>query len=176
MLEHSKTVYYLHGALDRKYRSLMAPHLIHWQLIKQYKQAGYHWYDLWGINANAWPGVTRFKLGFGGQTFFDASPILSNPVVESGDTTATFAWSTNEPTQGQVYWSTSPLQLNEATGPKQQPFVSGTVALDTGGLQTSHMVTISNLQPDTTYYYLVRSVDSTGNMSMIWPRSFHTED
>jgi len=115
-------------------------------------------------------------LGFGGQTFFDASPILSNPVVESGDTAATLAWSTNEPTQGQVYWSTSPLQLNEATGVKQQPFVSGTVALDTGGLQTSHMVTISNLQPDTTYYYLVRSVDSTGNMSMIWPRSFHTED
>jgi peptidoglycan hydrolase-like protein with peptidoglycan-binding domain len=115
-------------------------------------------------------------LGFGGQTFFDASPILSNPVVESGDTTATFAWSTNEPTQGQVYWNSSPLQFNEAIGPKQQPFVSGTVALDTGGLQTSHMVTISNLQPDTTYYYLVRSVDSTGNMSMVWPKTFRTED
>lgn len=67
MLEHAKTVYYLHGALDREYRSLMAPHLLHWQLINRYKQTGYHWYDLWGIDANAWPGVTRFKLGFGGQ-------------------------------------------------------------------------------------------------------------
>jgi len=68
MLEHAKTVYYLHGALDREYRSLMAPHLIHWHLIKRYKAAGFLWYDFWGLDSVRYPGVTRFKLGFGGQT------------------------------------------------------------------------------------------------------------
>lgn len=115
-------------------------------------------------------------LGSTGPIFGDTSPILSNPVVEPGDTSATFAWSTNELTQGQVYWSSSPLLFNEATGPKQQPFVSGTLVLDAGGLATNHLVTVSNLEPDTTYYYLVRSVDSTGNMSMVWPETFRTDD
>lgn len=114
-------------------------------------------------------------LGSGGsQTSWDTSPILSNPSVQYSNTTATFAWTTNEPTQGQVYWSNTPLQFDEATGPRQQPYVSGTIALDAGGLQTNHTVTVSNLQANTTYYYLVRSVDNVGNMSMIWPSSFRT--
>lgn len=114
-------------------------------------------------------------LGSGGQVSWDdVPPILSNASVQYTNTTATFRWTTNEPTQGQVYWSAVPLQFNEATGPRQQPYVSGTLALDAGGLQTSHTVMVSNLQPNTTYYYLVRSVDTVGDMSMIWPSSFRT--
>jgi len=113
-------------------------------------------------------------MGSGGQTSWDTSPILSNPIVQYTNTTATFSWATDRPTQGQVYWNTSPLQFNEATGPRQQPYVSGTLALDAGGMQTGHVVTVSNLQPNTTYYYLVRGVDNVGNMSMIWPSSFRT--
>jgi lipid II:glycine glycyltransferase (peptidoglycan interpeptide bridge formation enzyme) len=67
IVEHGKTAYYLHGASDREHRALMAPHLLHWKIIQQYKQSGYHWYDFWGIDSFKWPGVTRFKLGFGGQ-------------------------------------------------------------------------------------------------------------
>jgi phosphodiesterase/alkaline phosphatase D-like protein len=85
-----------------------------------------------------------------------------------------FTWTTPEPTQGQVYWDNTPLQFNEATGPRQQPYVSGNLALDAGGLQTNHTVTVSNLQANTTYYYLVRGVDNVGNMSMVWPSSFRT--
>lgn len=113
-------------------------------------------------------------LGSGGQASSDSVPILSTPVVQSTNSVATFTWVTNEPTQGQVYWSTSPILSDEATGPRQQPYVSGTLALDAGGLQNSHSVTIQNLQSNTTYYYLVRSVDNVGNMSMVWPTSFHT--
>jgi len=68
MLENGATVHYLHGAMDREHRALMAPQLMHWQLIQRYKERGFHWYDFWGIDANKWPGVTRFKLGFGGKT------------------------------------------------------------------------------------------------------------
>lgn len=65
---YGDTAYYLHGASDRDYRSLMAPYFMHWEIIKKVKSVGYKYYDFWGIDARKWPGVTRFKLGWGGDT------------------------------------------------------------------------------------------------------------
>lgn len=67
LLTFGDTVYYLHGAMDRDYKNWMAPYLMHWEIIKWAKAQGYHYYDFWGIDAKRWPGVTRFKLGFGGR-------------------------------------------------------------------------------------------------------------
>ncbi len=61
------TVTYLHGASSYNWRNLMAPHLLHWQVIKNAKIEGYKFYDFWGIDETKWPGVTRFKKGFGGE-------------------------------------------------------------------------------------------------------------
>jgi len=61
------TVTYMHGASADNYRNLMAPYLLHWHIIKQAKSLGYKFYDLYGIDEIKWPGVTRFKLGFGGE-------------------------------------------------------------------------------------------------------------
>src|SRR3989344_3608963 len=113
-------------------------------------------------------------MGSGGSVSWDTVPFLSSPLVQQTNTTATFTWTTNEPTQGQVYWDTLLLRADEATGPRQLPYVSGTLALDAGGYQTNHTVTVSNLQANTIYYYLVRGIDSVGNMSMTWPTSFRT--
>lgn len=141
-----------------------------------------------GIVSSGSPGTTGYgRVGpltmsrinslLGGDpiiNYGDASPILSNPIVQVSNTSVTITWVTNIATQGQVYWNNIPLQFNEATGPRQQPYVSGTLALDAGGLQTNHTVVISNLQPNTVYYYLVRGVDSVGDMSMTWPSTFRT--
>ena len=67
LLFFENTVYYLHGAMDRKYKNLMAPYMMHWEIIMWVKSKGYEFYDLWGIDAQKWPGVTRFKLGWGGR-------------------------------------------------------------------------------------------------------------
>ena len=67
LLAFGDTVYYLHGAMDRDYKSWMAPYLMHWEIIKWAKANGFHYYDFWGIDPGRWPGVTRFKLGFGGR-------------------------------------------------------------------------------------------------------------
>lgn len=60
-------VTYLHGASDNEFRNLMAPYLLQWEIIKMARSAGYKYYDFYGIDEKKWPGVTRFKLGFGGR-------------------------------------------------------------------------------------------------------------
>ena len=59
---------YLHGASDNQYRNVMAPYLLQWTAIMQAKKLGCRYYDFHGIDEKKWPGVTRFKLGFGGRT------------------------------------------------------------------------------------------------------------
>lgn len=57
---------YVHGGSDYEHRAVMAPYLLHWQAMQDALAAGCHSYDWFGIS-DKWPGVTRFKLGFGGD-------------------------------------------------------------------------------------------------------------
>jgi len=89
------TVTYIHGASDYDFRQLMAPYLLHWTLIQSVKNQNYKYYDFYGIapttnpvpskaegnkpqtlsrakpretnHKHPWSGITRFKMGFGGQ-------------------------------------------------------------------------------------------------------------
>lgn len=67
VLLHGERATYLHGASDYEYRSLMAPYLLHWRIMQHAKERGFLEYDLWGVDEKKWPGVTRFKRGFGGR-------------------------------------------------------------------------------------------------------------
>lgn len=67
MVFFGDTATYLHGGSSDESRELMAPYALQWQVIKLAKGAGYKYYDFHGIDENKWPGVTRFKRGFGGQ-------------------------------------------------------------------------------------------------------------
>ncbi|OGN02391.1 MAG: hypothetical protein A2655_01515 [Candidatus Yanofskybacteria bacterium RIFCSPHIGHO2_01_FULL_43_42] len=67
ILCYGDTGYYLHGASDYNHHQLMAPYALHWENIKHLKREGFKYYDFWGIDAQKWPGVTRFKLGWGGD-------------------------------------------------------------------------------------------------------------
>ncbi len=110
------------------------------------------------------------------QTSWDTVPVMSAPAVQYGNTNASISWSTNEATQGQVYYSNVALVSNEATGPNQTPYISGSLAIDTTARQTGHTVSLANLQPNTTYYYIVRSIDSVGNITMTMPSTFRTNN
>ncbi len=62
------TATYTHGASGSEYRNAMASYLLQWHVMKLAKKSGYKYYDLYGIDEERWPGVTRFKKGFGGRT------------------------------------------------------------------------------------------------------------
>jgi len=64
---HSPTAVYMHGASANEFRNVMAPYLLQWTAIKRAKSLGLKYYDFYGIDAKKWPGVTRFKEGFGGE-------------------------------------------------------------------------------------------------------------
>jgi peptidoglycan hydrolase-like protein with peptidoglycan-binding domain len=112
--------------------------------------------------------------GSSNQSTLYTVPVLSPLSIRATQTTVTLSWTTNEPTIGQAYWSTSPIQSDEATGPHQTPYVSGTLALDAGGLQTNHTITISNLQPNTLYHVFTRSIDASGDMTLTLDNTFQT--
>jgi lipid II:glycine glycyltransferase (peptidoglycan interpeptide bridge formation enzyme) len=61
------TVTYVHGSSSDNDRNVMAPYLLQWEVIKQAKNLSYKYYDFYGIDEKKWPGVTRFKRGFGGE-------------------------------------------------------------------------------------------------------------
>jgi len=61
------TATYLHGGSASESRNLMAPFLLQWEVIKKAKAGGFKFYDFHGIDEKKWPGVTRFKKGFGGE-------------------------------------------------------------------------------------------------------------
>ncbi|HBK34678.1 hypothetical protein A2239_00715 [Candidatus Uhrbacteria bacterium RIFOXYA2_FULL_40_9] len=71
MIDQGKTRTYLHGASSNQHREMMAPYVLHWELIKDAKKQGLKEYDWWGIapkgsgEEHPWVGVTRFKKGFG---------------------------------------------------------------------------------------------------------------
>lgn len=61
------TVTYVHGASNNKFREVMAPYALQWYSIKLAKKLRFKYYDFFGIDEKKWPGVTRFKKGFGGE-------------------------------------------------------------------------------------------------------------
>lgn len=75
-IRYADTVTYLHGASSSSQRNIMAPYALHWEAIRAARASGILFYDFHGINPSdaaspyyktAWEGITRFKLGFGGE-------------------------------------------------------------------------------------------------------------
>ncbi|MCX6730156.1 MAG: peptidoglycan bridge formation glycyltransferase FemA/FemB family protein [Candidatus Portnoybacteria bacterium] len=81
VLFYENQAIYLHGASSYEHRNLMAAPLLQWYQIQEAKKIDCTTYDFWGINEQKWPGVTRFKRGFGGQeiTYPGAYDLIFKP-------------------------------------------------------------------------------------------------
>lgn len=77
---------------------------------------------------------------------------------------ATIVWTTSEPSYSTVMYST------------QWPFVYATApTIAWSNLETRHIISIPNLLPHTRYYYVRRSMDKNGNITLSGPYSFMTQ-
>lgn len=81
-----KTATYYFGASGNEYRNVMAPYLLHWQIMGDAKRDGYKEYDFFGIapegaKNHPWASVTDFKLKFGGKiiNYYPAREIIYRP-------------------------------------------------------------------------------------------------
>lgn len=71
MIFWNHTATYLFGASDYEFRSIMAPHLLQWEAIKNAQKQNCWFYDFWGAappdatgREQNWFGFTKFKMGF----------------------------------------------------------------------------------------------------------------
>ncbi|MFZ2303560.1 MAG: fibronectin type III domain-containing protein [Minisyncoccia bacterium] len=92
------------------------------------------------------------------------APVISGISASSvTPTSAIVSWTTNEIANGKIYISTStPTNLASSTTLGQVVF------------STIHSFSISGLSPSTTYYYVVKSADSAGNVATSAQQSFVT--
>lgn len=82
-----------------------------------------------------------------------------------GAAAAEIRWKTNEPSSSLVFFgTTSPLDMS----------ASSTRSVSDAGLVKKHTLSLSGLAPDTTYHYVVRSIDAAGNVSIVGEFSFVT--
>ncbi len=90
------------------------------------------------------------------------SPVISSVSSTLAiDTAALVAWTTDEPATSKVSYSTTTGEYGFST------------VLDPD-LSTTHTVTLSDLERDSTYYYIVSSVDASGNGSTSTEYTFVT--
>lgn len=102
-----------------------------------------------------------------------APTITSSGASNITRNSASINWYTNENAKGLVYYSTSPLSLGEHLNSVD---VSGNTAMTDMNYRTGQTVTLQNLLPNTTYYYLAYVTGLTGNVSITWPATFTTSN
>lgn len=103
-----------------------------------------------------------------------SAPMISGVWVQANRNSTTVSWSVDKASKGQLYYDVYPIQSNEATGPFQLPYISGMFVSNNQITSGTQSLTLQNLNPSTTYHYVVRVIDNLGNVSMTMPMLFNT--
>lgn len=131
------------------------------------------------------------QVGFVGPRTRELLLKLSKLGIYSLDTTMNSADEMNNPkvapqifelksmvtssTSAYVFWTTNKYTTSEFLYANTTPLASTTptVSVD-GNLSFTHSVNVSNLQPNTTYYYMVRITDNRGNKATSTEKTLQT--
>ena len=100
-------------------------------------------------------GVNSFKTKVASTTD-TAAPVISTVVTTVGTSTINVGWKTNENTTDRVYYSTS-LPVT--------PNASSTSSVSNASSTKIHSLALSGLAANTTYYLVIESTDTAGNVS-----------
>ncbi len=129
--------------------------------------------------------ITRNKInslmsgGMGGQTTsYGTSPAIfgissTTATNQDGTRSVTLSWQTDRATRAKVFYGPN-LTFTENQSSNSEPYVSGSVISDmTFG--TSKTLSISNLQQNSGYQYIIEAIDNNGNVSVTWPMALMTQ-
>lgn len=115
----------------------------------------------------------QMVLGMGTGTQSDPAPWLSNISVNTSSNSATISWNTNENATGRVHYNSSPLSVSESY---TDVFVNGGyVTQQDNNMNAYKNISLSGLQSNTTYYYMIYTKDASGNVTVSWPSTFRTQ-
>ncbi len=76
VFRHGQTATYYIAWSGPEGRRRHANNLLLWQAVKELKSRGVRWFDLGGVDGLSMPGVSRFKLGMGGELYTLAGTFL----------------------------------------------------------------------------------------------------
>lgn len=112
-------------------------------------------------------------IATGGWTTADISgPAFYNVNRNDSNTSTTFTFNTNENTNAKVVYNTSPLMFNEGDINSNGFGAIGGYAVNSfSNMGTAHTITVTNLLPNTVYYYTIIATDATGNVSVVGPNN-----
>lgn len=112
-------------------------------------------------------------LGGDATTFGPMAPTIRNVSVSTSNSSATITFNTNGATNGRIYYATQSISMLEASATSRMTINAPYVQESQSG--TSHQITLTNLNSNTTYYYVVYASDSNGNESIILPAVLSTQ-
>jgi lipid II:glycine glycyltransferase (peptidoglycan interpeptide bridge formation enzyme) len=106
----SRATYFYGGSLALR-RRVMAPYLLHYEIMRRAKAMGYEWYDLWGIapaneHDHPWQDISVFKRKFGGTELnlvptldyiYDSAAYRQYAATECDSDSETANWLTTQP-------------------------------------------------------------------------------
>ncbi len=102
----------------------------------------------------------------------DPAAWISNVSINPSYNDTTISWNTNENTTGRIHYSSSPLNVSESY---DDVFVNGGyVTQNDTNMNTYKSISLSGLQSNTTYYYMIYTKDASGNVTVSWPSTFKT--
>lgn len=102
-----------------------------------------------------------------------SAPMISSLGVTMTNNSVTMNWNTNENSSAIIYYSTSPISMMEGSATSAVT-IGGSSVLVNSDLRSSHSATITGLQANTTYHYVVYVRDGVGNENITWPSTFKT--
>lgn len=141
-------------------------------IINATKSAGSNGWAIWayggpGSGNPSFPDIRKYTSAINLPQTFN----LMNVQPQVSGIQVTVTWQTSLPTSGAVEYSTTPLFSENikhpASGFNESTLIhtQGIILNDSSSSTTGHSVTISNLLPNTTYYFRVISTDPSGTVS-----------
>jgi len=122
------------------------------------------YYFIVGSDDGAGNKATSTELSFTTLIADTTAPVISNINSSVSISTADISWDTDEASDSAVWYSTTtPIII-----------LSNALYVDSNNLVTNHTISLSSLSANTTYYFIVSSLDSSGNKATSTEYSFTT--